>query len=223
MKAGWNPRYIKHCLLCRRWLGRSSKLASLVVLAGALLLTFKESNASVPDDSAAAGIKVLRESAEMDSIENPAVESMKAFLKRHRVRESSRERMAESIVASARKHGLDPKLIASITIVESRGNPIAISGASAVGIMQIHLPTWGAIADRENVNLMKIEDNIDFGSRILKTYVRQYGLWEGVKRYNGFFRGNEASEQAATEYVAKVQHFYGVPPVETAALVPAVR
>ena len=34
----------------------------------------------------------------------------------------------ESIVTSARKHNLNPKLIASVLIVESRGNPFAISG-----------------------------------------------------------------------------------------------
>ena len=30
--------------------------------------------------------------------------------------------------------------------------------------MQIHLPTWGLTADREDINLFKIEDNIDFGA-----------------------------------------------------------
>ena len=82
------------------------------------------------------------------------------------------------------------------------------SGADAVGIMQVHLPTWGHRADKEGINLFKIEDNVEFGVRILKDYVHRFGLWEGVKRYNGFLPENPASGQSATEYVGKVQRVY---------------
>jgi soluble lytic murein transglycosylase-like protein len=121
------------------------------------------------------------------------VRAMDAFLKRHQVDKGNRSRLAESIVASAGKYDLNPRLLASIMIVESRGNPFAISGEVAIGIMQIHLPTWGLTADREDINLFKIEDNIDFGARILKDYVRRFGTWEGVKRYNGFMRYSNLS------------------------------
>ena len=75
-------------------------------------------------------------------------------------------------MASAKKYDLDARLIASVTIVESRGNPFAISGKDAIGIMQIHLPTWGRTADKQGINLFKIEDNVDFGAQILKDYKR---------------------------------------------------
>ena len=94
-------------------------------------------------------------------------------------------------------------------IVESRANPFAISEKDSVGIMQIHLPTWGDTTDRESINLLKIEDNIDFGARILKDYIRQYGLWEGVKRYKGWIPDDPASEQSVHGYLAKVQNIYG--------------
>jgi soluble lytic murein transglycosylase-like protein len=139
---------------------------------------------------------------------NPVTHSLLALLTRHQVPETNLQRLAEAIVNSAAKYELDPKLIASITIIESRGNPFAISAKAAVGVMQIHLPTWGTAADREGINLLKIEDNIDFGTRILKDYIRRFGVWGGVKRYNGFVRGNEASEQSADAYVAKVQKIY---------------
>jgi soluble lytic murein transglycosylase-like protein len=138
----------------------------------------------------------------------PTVRWMDAFLKEHEVAEANRMRLAEAIVKSARKYDVNPRLIASVMIVESRGNPFAISGKDAIGIMQIHLPTWGQTADREGINLLRIEDNIDFGARILKNYIRQFGLWEGVKRYNGFIADNPSSEQSADEYVAKVQQVY---------------
>jgi soluble lytic murein transglycosylase-like protein len=142
---------------------------------------------------------------------------MDAFLEKNEIRASDRRRLAESIVTSAIKHDLSPRLIASIMIVESRGNAFAISGANAVGIMQIHLPTWGQTAVREGINLFRIEDNIDFGARILKTYIRQFGLWQGVKRYNGFIADNPTSMQSAEEYVGKVQRVYEFQPATSEA------
>jgi soluble lytic murein transglycosylase-like protein len=96
-------------------------------------------------------------------------------------------------------------------IVESRGNPFAISGQDAVGIMQIHLPTWGETADRENINLFKIEDNVDFGARILKDYVRRFGVDEAIRRYNGYIPGEPAWEQSSQMYLEKVHAVYGTP------------
>jgi len=116
--------------------------------------------------------------------------------------------LASSIVNSAKKYELNPKLIASVIIIESRGNPFAISSRDAVGIMQIHLPTWGYTAQREGIDLLKIEDNIDFGARILKNYVGQFGVWEGLKRYNGFLAGNPTSERSAQDYAEKVHRLY---------------
>jgi soluble lytic murein transglycosylase-like protein len=145
----------------------------------------------------------------------PAVRSMDGFLKRHKVSEENRARLANALVASARKYDLNPRLLASIMIVESRGNQFAVSGKAAVGLMQIHLPTWGETVDRENINLFKIEDNIDFGARILKDYVRRFGIWEGVKRYNGFIPGDPIWEESAATYLAKVQEIYEFHPATT--------
>jgi soluble lytic murein transglycosylase-like protein len=93
-------------------------------------------------------------------------------------------------------------------IVESCGNPFAISGQNAVGVMQIHLPTWKDTADREDINLFRIEDNVDLGARILKDYVRRFGQWEGIKRYNGYIPGEPAWEESAQRYLTKVQQVY---------------
>ena len=74
--------------------------------------------------------------------------------------------------------------------------------------MQIHLPTWGETADRENINLLKIEDNVDFGARILKDYVRRFGVEEGIRRYNGYIPGEPTWEQSSQVYLDKVQAVY---------------
>ena len=139
---------------------------------------------------------------------DPAVSTIETFLKKYGVDASHRGRVARAIVASSRKYDLDARLIASVMIIESRANPFAISNLAAIGIMQIHLPTWGQQAEREGINLFKIEDNVDLGARILKDYVHRFGLWEGVKRYNGWNPDNPESFQAAEDYLAKVQRIY---------------
>ena len=138
---------------------------------------------------------------------DPAVQAITRFLKKFEVNSARRKRLAEALVRSSRKHNVDPRLAASIMIVESRGNPFAISPSNAVGIMQIHVPTWARTIEEEGINLFKIEDNIDFGVRVLNNYVQRYGHDEGIKRYNGW---NPASPQSVTAdaYLQKVQSIY---------------
>jgi soluble lytic murein transglycosylase-like protein len=144
-------------------------------------------------------------------IPDPAVTGISALLKKFEVDAQRRKRIAEAIVRSSRKHNLDARLAASILIVESRGNPFAISSSAAVGIMQIHVPTWARTVDDEGINLFKIEDNIDFGVRILSDYVQRYGHDEGVKRYNGWNPESPESVKNAETYLHKVQHVYHSP------------
>ena len=212
MRVGWNRRYVFHFLRCRRWRRNSSRLAALAVLTAALLILVPEPGGSVLSGNQL--VQPIRKTSSQPIVApvSPAVRSMDAFLEKNEIRASDRRHLAESIVTSAMKHDLSPRLIASIMIVESRGNAFAISGANAVGIMQIHLPTWGQTAVREGINLFRIEDNIDFGARILKNYVRQFGVWQGVKRYNGFIVDNPTSVQSAEEYVGKVRRVYEFQP-----------
>jgi soluble lytic murein transglycosylase-like protein len=208
MKVGWNKRYILHWLRCKQWFRNPARLGGIVILAAALLLGLPDPNEPVFSSSRPERPEPKAPIQTSVAAPSPAVLSMDAFLKFYGVREGNRRRLAESIVTSAKRYDVDPRVIASVMIVESRGNPFAISDKDAIGIMQIHLPTWGYTADREGINLFKIEDNVDFGARILKNYIRQFGLWQGVKRYNGFFMDDPASEQSAEEYVAKVQRVY---------------
>ena len=139
---------------------------------------------------------------------DPAINTIDSLLKTFNVDQARRNRVAQAIVSSSRKHNVDARLIASVMIVESRGNPFAISHSDAVGIMQIHVPTWAQTLDEEGINLFKIEDNVDFGVRILKHYVEQYGHDEGIKRYNGWNIGDPESAQNAEAYLRKVQRVY---------------
>src|SRR5262249_37607477 len=157
--------------MCEEWVCKSSKLLVLTVILAIFIFSYPTPSTSMlpamgmdqPFQAATIQGPVPPSLMELASaVPDPAIGPIKAFLKGYGVDESPIVRVAESIVASARKHNLDPRLIASIMIVESRANPFAISPKYAIGIMQIHVPTWGHTADREGFNLFNIEDNIEF-------------------------------------------------------------
>ena len=209
MRVGWNARYIAHRLRCKEWASRSSKLLILTVLVSILAFTFQTPSAFVFSElnsnqqAVEAGVQPQPTLA-LD----PAAQSMAGFLSRYKVADEHRDRVANAIITSSRKYNVDPRLVASIMIVESRANPLAISDRGSIGIMQIHLSTWGHTADREGINLFKIEDNVDFGVRILNDYIHRYGLWEGVKRYKGWNSDSPGSTQAVEDYLKKVRRIY---------------
>jgi soluble lytic murein transglycosylase-like protein len=143
------------------------------------------------------------------ALADPAVAAIDSFLDKQEINSGQRARIASAIVASGRKYDLDPRLIASVVVVESHGNPFAISESDSVGMMQINLKTWGTTADKEDINLFKIEDNINFGSRILKEYSGRFGgIWEGVKRYKGWNPESQESAENVQAYIDKVRGIY---------------
>ena len=50
MKVGWNERYVQHCLLCKQWVSKSSKLLILMILLVAISLAFPTPTAFVSSD-----------------------------------------------------------------------------------------------------------------------------------------------------------------------------
>jgi len=208
--VGWNPRYLRHCVTCKEWVSRSSKHLILFLLL-AFLVAFPTASEvffwGLPSGRAPESPVV--EAGFVPSMD-PAVDATESFLEAQGVEPNQRNRVAEAIVKSSRKYDVDPMLVASIMIVESRANPFAISSRDAIGIMQIHLPTWGTTADKEGINLLKIEDNVDFGVRILKDYCRRYGLWGGVKKYKGRSYDTIESAQSVADYLERVQRLYRI-------------
>jgi len=209
MKVGYNKRYVLHCLLCRSWIPRSSKLLVLSVVLLSFIFKYPISTGLLkhigqPEQgsvSEAGFVPVVPESGQVASISE--------LLARYGVDVGQRDRVAKAISASSLKYNVDPKLVASVIIVESGANPFAVSQSDAVGIMQIHLPTWGLLAEQQGINLFKIEDNADLGVRILSGYIKSYGEWGGVAHYLGQTEDPE-SQRAAAEYVQKVQRVYGI-------------
>jgi hypothetical protein len=210
MRIGWNGRYVLHLVTCTEWVSGSSKLLILTALFASLLFAFPSpSSVFFPGMRMTINAQKPASQAGSAAAADPAVAAIDTFLDKHDINNPQRDRIASAVVASGRKYDLDPRLIASVVIVESGGNPFAISESDSVGMMQIHLKTWGTTADREDVNLFKIEDNIDFGSRILKEYSGRFGgIWEGVKRYKGWNPESSESAENVQAYIDKVRGIY---------------
>lgn len=112
-------------------------------------------------------------------------------------------KLAKIIVRHAQDKKLDPKLVASIIVVESHGKSTAISEAKSVGLMQIHVPTWGSIVDFTEKNPFDPEVNIDLGTTILADYLKRYkDLNTALAAYEG------THDPSTSEYLAKVMEIY---------------
>ncbi len=103
------------------------------------------------------------------------------------------------IFEAARRHGLNPKVVAAVIGAESSGNAMAVSRVGARGLMQL-MP---ATAERFGISHQELFDpvqNLEAGSRYLSWLVEQFpnDLAKVLAAYN-------AGESAVTRYG-------GVPP-----------
>jgi hypothetical protein len=93
------------------------------------------------------------------------------------------------------KYNLDPKLIASVMLQESGGNPDAYSHSGAVGLMQV-MPRDGiaskfmcvngpCFTNRPSMDELFIPDfNVDYGSQMLTNLIEKHGNWrDALKDY----------------------------------------
>jgi soluble lytic murein transglycosylase-like protein len=85
------------------------------------------------------------------------------------------ERMSEfddSITASAREFGIPTDLVKAVISVESAGNPHAVSGAKAKGLMQLMDGTARAMGVSDSLNPSQ---NIRGGTKYLKLMLDEFG------------------------------------------------
>jgi LysM repeat protein len=101
-----------------------------------------------------------------------AAAANRAYLARHSA--PSRTQIKAMIQSTARRHGLDPKLVLAISWQESGWNQRQVSVANAIGAMQV-IPSSGAWASDlsgRRLNLLNAQDNITAGTVILRTLTR---------------------------------------------------
>lgn len=94
--------------------------------------------------------------------------------------------LTEMVARSSRKTGLPANVIAAEIAVESSCNPLAVSRDGGVGLLQVMPKIWaGKYNNFRDKNLLKAEDSMEVGGEILAENIHQYGLRDGIRRYNG--------------------------------------
>ena len=89
---------------------------------------------------------------------------------------------AEETGRAAIHYGIPPPVLAAVVFVESSCNPNAVSHTGDIGLTQVHYKVWRQHTREEYFNPTV---NLEMGAQILSTYVRTYGLREGLHAYNG--------------------------------------
>jgi len=90
------------------------------------------------------------------------------------------------VATEALRTGLDPRILAAAVAVESSCDSMAVSRRGAIGLTQIMPKIWKGSFDFERaINLFNPNDNLHAGASILSGLIKQYGLAEGVRHYNG--------------------------------------
>ena len=103
--------------------------------------------------------------------------------------------VAWPLVEHAYRRGLDPVMVASVLLVESRGRPRATSPVGARGLMQVmpsHAGRWAECGH----DLYEIEDNLCNGTSILAWYLRRFRGDErrALLGYNGCVQGTNTPD-----------------------------
>jgi soluble lytic murein transglycosylase-like protein len=98
------------------------------------------------------------------------------------------------IFESSYKYGVDPLLILSVMSIESKFKSDAISGANAIGLMQV-IHRWHKEKTTQ-ANLFLPQNNIEVGTKILSEYSKRSDSdTETLLRYNGALGKNSTYAQ----------------------------
>jgi soluble lytic murein transglycosylase-like protein len=120
------------------------------------------------------------------------------------------------IVATARRHGVDPKLALAVGWQESGWNQREVSVANAIGVMQV-IPSsgqWASDMAGRRLNLLKTQDNITAGVVILRSLTRAApnldqaiaGYYQGLASVesNGMYADTKAYVAAVKAHRARM-------------------
>lgn len=111
-----------------------------------------------------------------------------------------------AVADEALRAGLDPRLLAATVAVESGCDPLAVSRRGAIGLTQVMPKLWKDKYDFTVINLFNTHDSLHTGAAILGGLVKQYGVIEGVKRYQGIGVGCDTCDDG---YVPKILSLAG--------------
>lgn len=126
-----------------------------------------------------------------------AEETITRFLHRHH----RDDEYAEEAAHAAVDHGLNPRIFAAVVFYESGFNPKAVSGRNSVGLTQVNPRVWKKWTVKQ---LFDVHTNLNAGAEILAGYVHQYGLREGLHRYNGLGSTTNPTGPGYTNHVLSI-------------------
>ena len=168
----------------------------------------KKSSTPKPSTGAAFSHNTFAGRTYPDSIVNAASRN-RAILAKRSV--PSRDQVRRKIVATAQRHGVDPKLALAISYQESGWDHRQVSVANAVGTMQV-IPSsgdWASTLVGRKLDLLDPDDNITAGVVLLKQLTQMAssdsqaiaGYYQGLGsvRANGMYADTR-------QYVANVKH-----------------
>jgi LysM repeat protein len=128
----------------------------------------------------------------------------------------TRSQTRAMIVATARRHGVDPKLALAVGWQESGWNQREVSVANAIGVMQV-IPSsgqWASDMAGRRLNLLKTQDNITAGVVILRSLTRAApnldqaiaGYYQGLASVesNGMYADTKAYVAAVKAHRARM-------------------
>jgi LysM repeat protein len=122
----------------------------------------------------------------------------------------SRSQTKAMVIATARRHGVDPKLALAVAWQESGWNQRQVSVANAIGVMQV-IPSSGQWASEmvgRRLNLLNTQDNITAGVVILRSLTRSAATLDQAIAgyYQGLYSVQKNGMYADTKgYVAAVK------------------
>lgn len=107
-----------------------------------------------------------------------------------------------NVATEALRTGIDPRILAATVAVESSCDAMAVSRRGAIGLTQIMPKIWKGQFDFEHtINLFNPNDNLHAGATIESGLIKQYGLAEGIRHYNG--TGTDCAD-CDSNYVPKI-------------------
>src|SRR5512146_2038716 len=116
-----------------------------------------------------------------------------------------------------KSYGVDQVYLAALILFESGGNPNARSGANALGLAQIHMPTWngkrvpfGVVNER---NARNPNFAVHFAAWYFSQKVDQYGSYDAAYR-RGYNPGYTGPGPFANTPKGYVPHGSGLSPTE---------
>ena len=127
------------------------------------------------------------------------------YLRRHHATVANARPLAHAAVdfPVLRAEKQNARLYAALCFYESGCRASARSYANSVGILQINPKIWRKYSVKQ---LLDPTINAAYGASILASYVRSYGLFQGLHRYNGL---GSASNPTDDSYAVKVYQLAG--------------